>query len=293
MTVVLALLLATAAVPIGATAAGSSSTSTTAACETNASHGAFRTAAAIEAVNESGQAVSTVDNTRVTVEDVPGFVRLQADNPNGYCVSYTVELADDIVSAADLGSIESNDGATEASWRAAQNLSSGIVYTRVTFTLEPGENATFAPSSVRVKSLSWTGTAKRDGLAIVSSVKSLFGSEKLEETEYTIEPTESSSRVTVPLSSEDGRTVEEWHATYELDGETYPVGQDAAAPVYYTEDGSGSSVTFAFNDKSASVEFVADPSWTDSAAYSARSYWSGFVEGKSWLSFGSSTAVVA
>lgn len=270
-----------------ASSTASAATSTSSSCEQSVTHDKFRTTAAIDAVNTTGEATSSLSNTEVRVKDATGFVRLHADNPNGYCVSYTVEISPEIVSPADLGQIKSNDEGTEASWRAAQNLTSGEVYTRVKFTLEAGENATFAPSSVRVQSLSWTGTAKQESQGVLSSVRSLFGSDKLEQRTYEIQPTKNSSRITVPLESGDGEEIEDWHATYTIGEKTRPVEQDARDPVYYTE--SGSSVTFHFSERAdqdgATVTFTAEPTFVERTRFSADAYLSGLSEGESWLPF--------
>lgn len=273
--IVAALTITALAIPAGARAQSSTS------CSTEVVHDVFRTSAAVEAINESGQAVSRSMNTRVTVKDVTAFIRLIAANPNGYCVRYTVEIGPEIVSPADLGVIESLEGNTSAEWRTVQNLSSGSVYTRVTFRVEPGSSVTFAPSEIRVKSLSWTGEAKRRSTGVMSTIDSLLGRDKLEQRTYRIEPDES-SRVTVDLEH-DGRRVDEWQAKYTLDDRTAPVTQDADAPVYYTA--SDSSVTFHFNDKAAEVTFTADPTAIDKLAYSAESYWSGILGGRDLLPF--------
>lgn len=280
--VLVASAIATPMVATSRAAAASSSSS----CDQQAIHDVFRTSEAAETFNESGETSSRAKNTQVTVKDVTGFVRINADNPNGYCVSYTVEISPDIVSPADLGKIEAVDSDREANWRAAQNLSSGNVYTRITFTLPANESSTFAPSTVRVKSLSWTGTAKQESDGVLDSVRSLWGSDKLEQREYTIEPTDSSSRITVPLSN-NGEKIEEWQASYTINDKSRPVTQDAEEPVYYTE--GSDSVTFHFSDKAVSsgakVDFTADPTTTDKLGHSAESYWSGLSSGSSWLPF--------
>jgi len=251
--------------------ASSPATASTADCE-SAYHTSFRSGSAIAEMNESREATSTVSNTQVTVEDTSGFVRLHADNPNGYCVAFTVEISPEIVSAADLGEIDSNDDENTAEWRAATNLSSGDVYTQVTFTLSGNDSATFAPSKVRVQSLAWTGEARNASSGLFGNW-SLWGSDELKQREYTIEPTDS-SRITVPLQNESGGEIEEWQATYTADGKTRPVGQDANAPVYYTE--STSSVTFHFNDPSAKVTFTAEPTAVEKVSHGATSYWDGW-----------------
>jgi len=274
------LLVATA---LGAPIATSTAdAATSSSCGQSVRHDAFLSETAIEAVNETGEATSSVSNTEVRVEDATGFIRIRADNPNGYCVSYSVEISSEIVAPADLGTIESNNGSTPAKWRAVQNLSSGGVYTRVTFVLDPGENATWAPSSARVESLAWTGQARETGGDVLGKVKSWLGGGELEKNNYEIRANES-SRVTVPLSS-DNKTIEDWQATYSYKGETRPVTQDASAPVYYSE--SGNSVTFHFSERareSAVVHFTANPSPIDSAQHSWRSYWSGADQLSDWL----------
>lgn len=286
--VIALLFVATAVIgPSVLASTASAAAGTSSSCNQSVTHDLFRTSTAIEQVNSTGETTSTVSNTKVRVEDVTGFIRLSAENPNGYCVSYAVEISPEIVAAADLGQIQSNDEETEASWRAAQNLSSGEVYTRVEFTLQAGANATFAPSSVRVQSLSWTGEAKAKSQGALGKIKSLFGgSDKLEERTYEIQPTTDSSRITVPLEK-NGQEIEDWRAAYTVNGKKRPVEQDAAAPVYYTE--SSSSLTFHFSEGAvqdgAVVTFTAEPTLVEKATFSAESYWSGIQEGESWLPF--------
>jgi hypothetical protein len=253
-------------------------------CNQTVTHDAYRTSEAVGTMNETGEVTSTVSNTETRLEDVTGFVRLHASNPNGYCVQYSVEISPEVVSAADLGEIEGEGGNATASWRSAQNLSSGSVYTEITFSLEAGESALFAPSQARVTSLAWTGDARRESQGLISSITSLLGGgSKLEQRQYEISPTNGSSRITVPLESKNGTRIESWLATYSVNGETNPVEQDADAPVYYTE--SGSSVTFHFSkgavEDNASVSFTAEPSWLESAQYSVDSYassWSSITD---------------
>jgi hypothetical protein len=262
----------------GAVASGGASASTSGTCSQEVRHDAFRTTEAVDAFNETGQATSRLKNTKVRVTDATGFVRLRASNPNGYCVTYEVLISPEIVSAADLGTIESNSEEYDADWRAAQNLSSGAVYTRVTFTLPAASNATWAPSSVRVKSLSWTGSAKREGSGVLSGLKGWWGSDKVDQRTYEIEPTRNSSRITVPLEK-DGEKIEDWNARYTLDGRTRTVTQDASKPVYYS--GGGDSVTFHFsqNATDATVTFVAEPTPVEKVGWSFDSWLSGIKFG--------------
>ena len=278
MVVSVLLVVASMGAPVGRAESTSS-----ASCSTSVRHDVFRTDAGISTVNETGSATSTVENTKVTVVDDSAFIRLKASNPNGYCVRYVVEISPEIVEPADLGSVESNNGSVEADWRAAQNLSSGTVYTRVIVTLPAGTSAEFAPSNLRVKSLAWTGEAQKATGGLFSGLGSLFGGEsKLEQRNYEIRAPNTSDATTVPLTNE-GNRIEEWQATFRLDGKTRPVSQDAAAPVYYSE-GNG-SVTFHFNNENAVVEFVAEPTFFDKAGHSWTSYWSSGSEVSEWLPF--------
>jgi len=267
-------LIASTAIPATITPA----TATAAECDQDARHD-LTTAPAIETYNETGNVSSTASNTDVSLEQTSGFVRLSASNANGYCVSYDVLISSEIVSPAQLGNVESNDDSTEASWTSEQNLSSGEVFTRVEFTIPAGGNATFAPSTVRVQTLSWTGEAAREGSGIVSELKSFFGNDKLEERKYEIAPTGNTSTVTVPLDNGD-KEISEWQATYSYDGRTQTVNQDASAPVFYEE--SSNSVTFHFSEAAAesgaTVDFTAEPNALEKVQHSAQGYWSGVQE---------------
>jgi hypothetical protein len=269
--IVLAVLVATPAAATGGQSPPTTLTSTSVACDQGVGHDAFRSSDAVQVVNETGEATSSADNTEVRVEDVTGFIRLHASNPNGYCVAFTVEISKEIVAPADLGAVDSLDENTSADWRAVQNLSSGALYTQVTFVLPPGGEATFAPSTVRVESLSWTGKARNASSGLWSS---LFGEDDLEERQYDITPENGEDAITIPLTSDDGRTVEDWQATYTVDGETRPITQDANAPVYYTETDEG--VTFHFNDPNATVHFTANPTWVERRGHDVDTYTSGW-----------------
>lgn len=288
--VLLAVLVASTSAPITATAPPLAASSTS--CGQSATHDAFRTDDAVRVVNQTGEATSTARNTEVRVEDVPGFIRLHASNPNGYCIALTVEISREIVAPADLGEVDSLDENTSASWKAVQNLSSGALYTQVTFVLPADSTATFAPSTVRVESLAWTGEVKNTSSGIIGSVTSLWrGDSDLEQRQYEITPENGEDAITVPLRSDDGRTIDDWQATYTADGRTRPVTQDANAPVYYTE--SRGSVTFHYNDPAAVVHFTANPTWVERRGHDVDSYASGWGEIGDWLPLATTPRVVA
>jgi len=252
-------------------------------CETTVTHDAFRTDNTTVTEATNGTASSTVDNTQVSVDTNVAFVHLSAQNPNGYCVEYTVEISPDVVDPADLGTIEANNGTETASWRAIHDFDADETYTEVTFTLQPGESATFAPSKVRVASLKWTGTAKDKAAGVLGGIDlgvgSIFGDGDLEQRKYTLTPeNESGDRVSVALSNSSlDKEVTEYQAVYRTsdDGVWIPVETDTSAPVYKAESADGDVVTFHFNDADGEVEFVANPSVVDKATHQYRAYMAG------------------
>lgn len=234
-------------------------------------HDAFMTETAVEEVNQTGTAASAISNTRAIVTDDTGFIRLHAENPNGYCVKYTVLIHREIVTPAELGEVDSVTGEdTTAQWTAVQNLSTGTLHTEVVFTVSAASNTTFAPNDVRVMSLAWSGKADSTADRVLGD---LFGDEKLEQKRYTIDAPNNSSMVTVDLAR-DGRSIDDWQATYSLNGASHPVSQDPDDAVYYTENGD--TVTFHFNDKRATVQFHADPGWFAKASHSWGSWTDGY-----------------
>lgn len=251
-------------------------------CGQTVVHDAFQSDKAVSQWNETGELRSSIKHTNTRLEENAGFVRLHAENPNGYCVTYEVLIREEVVSPAELGQIKSNDENVTAGWHAVQNLSSGKMFTRVEFTLDPGTEATFAPSKGRVFALSWTGTAEEASGGFLSSLSSLGSSTPLEKRSYTIDPT-STSRVSVDLTK-NGSQVESWQATYEAGDGRFPVSKDSEDPVYYQQP-SSERVVFIFNDPDASVKFVADPSPADRIGYQTNAYSAGIRRWASWIPF--------
>lgn len=230
----------------------------------------------------NGSASSTVSNTKVSVEQDTGFIRVKAKNPNGYCNEVHVRLASEVVPVSELGSIDSIDGNHTTSWHAVRDFEREETYTEVTFTLGAGEQATFAPSDIRVRTLSWTGKAKS-----VSS--GLFGNlskynpladddEPLEQRTYTYSPeTNNSTRyITVALVNQsDDRRIEDWQAVYKQpDGEWRPVTEESDNAVFYRKM-DGENVQFIFNDRDATVRFTANPTRWEQAQHEWTIYRSG------------------
>ncbi|MFC4553546.1 MULTISPECIES: hypothetical protein [Halorussus] len=264
----------TAVVPATPARAGESESQ----CSNMVVHDAFRFDNSTVEKARNSSATSTVSNTEVTIEQATGFIRVSAENPNGYCNEFHVRLDKSIVSPAELGSVDSNDGNYSADWHATRDFSRNETYTEVVLTLPAGTKATFAPSELRVKSLSWTGKAESAGSELFGNISlpDFFGSDDLEQRTYDFSPegANNSTIITVALSNQsDGRSIDEWQASYRTspDGEWSPVSKESTAPVFYRKTDS-EHVQFIFNDANATVEFTANPTFTDKARHSWRSY---------------------
>jgi len=285
---VVVLLVATIAVPLGA-APASASTTAQQDCSNRVVYDAFRFDNATVDAAANGSATATAQNTKVRVEQATGFVRINASNPNGYCVEFQVNLAPKIVSPAELGDVDSNDGDRTAGWHAIRDFERDTTYTQVVFTLGAGETATFAPSKLRVKSLSWTGDVKDEGGSFWESVSNYsFGEEEeLKKRTYRFSAENTTETITVSLRNEStGKAVDEWQAMYRTSNETgwRPVSTDSQAPVFYRDVGDH-RVQFVFNDPDAEVKFTARPTRWDKATYEWESWAAGtdaiddFLEG--------------
>ncbi|ELZ05738.1 hypothetical protein [Natrialba aegyptia] len=278
---ILALCLLLVLTPIAAAtpATASAVTDEQPQCETTVTHDAFRTDNATVSDATNGTATSSVDNTEVSVDTNVAFVHLNAKNPNGYCVRYVVEIGPEVIDPADLGHIDANNGSEEATWRALHDFDVDETYTQVEFVLEGGEEATFAPSKLRVTSLKWTGTAKNatSGLLPDIGLGSIFGGGDLEQRTYTLTAENSSESVSVALSNESlDKEVGEYQAVYRTDDRGWtPVETDSDDAVFLREADGGDVVEFTFNDPDAEVEFTANPSALDKARHQYRSYLSG------------------
>jgi len=282
---VVVLLVATLAVPLGAAPA----TATQQDCPNRVVYDAFRFDNTTVDAAANGSATATAQNTEVRVEQATGFVRINASNPNGYCIEFQVNLAPKIVSPAELGDVDSNEGTRTAGWHAIRDFERDETYTQVVFTLGAGETATFAPSKLRVKSLAWTGDVKDEGGSFWESVSNYsFGEEKeLKKRTYRFSAENTTETITVSLRNEStGKAVDEWQAMYRTSNETgwRPVSTDSQAPVFYRQVGDH-RVQFVFNDPDAEVKFTARPTRWDKATYDIESWTAGvdvldnFLEG--------------
>ncbi len=276
---VVVLLVATLAVPIGPTAGATASTQTD--CSNRVVYDQFRFDNATVDAAANGSATASAQNTEVRVEQATGFLRVNATNPNGYCVEFHVRIDEAVVSPAELGAVESNDDSVEAEWHSVRDFDRDETYTEVVFVLPAASTATFAPSKVRVKSLSWTGTATDAGGSWWESISNVSigddEEEKLQQRTYRFSAANSTETITVSLRNESsGKSVEEWQAMYRTSNESAwkPVSTDSEAPVFYREV-SEHRVQFVFNDPDAEVRFTAEPTRLDKAKHEWESWQGG------------------
>lgn len=278
ITAAVVLLVVSTVVPASA-ATQETATPTSTSCATTVVHDAFRfDNATIQAAN-NGSASSTVKNTQAVLEENDVFVRLTAENPNGYCVEFDVQLGPEVVPSSELGSLQSIDGNVSAEWHAVRDFDRDETYTRVTFTLAPGESAVFAPNKARIMQLEWLADAKTESDGIIPTIGSYWPGEDddLNKRTYTFGPDQhGSSIITVPLRDQrTDRRIENWQAVYRVDGGRWqPIKTEAGAAVYYQE--TDDHVQFYFNDQDAEVEFTANPDSLEKAKQEYREYTAGW-----------------
>ncbi|MWG36235.1 hypothetical protein [Halomarina oriensis] len=273
------LLVATVAgvAPIGATPTASAETT----CETRVVHDAFRTDESTIRAAANVSAASVRDNTRVTVEQAPGFVRVKGENPNGYCVRFVIELSERVVAPSEVGEVGASNGNQTAMWRAMADFEGNETYTSVEFTLGAHESVTFAPSSARIETLSWAAKAKETGSGLFDGAQQFWNDlfhDDLEQRSYEFSPeSESTKTITVSLTNDtDGRTVEEWLGYYRVGEDDWrPISKDVDDPAFYREPGD-ETVQFTFTQSNVSVKFVANPDHGDKFDHQLAGYRAGF-----------------
>ena len=241
------------------------------ACTTTVMHDKFRTDAdAMTAIANASGATSTVDNTRVHIEESSAFYRIEAENPNGYCVAFTVEIGADAIPPAELpGTITSTSGNHTATWDAVHDFNASETYTRIEFVLPAGTTTTFAPNEYRVVSLAWASNGLQKGQTAWENISRKWGidlswgdeKQTVEKHEYELTVEHDGDSRVVPLKHPQTKEpLKEWYATYSVDGNNWrEVGTNTEDPVY--QHVNNESVRFTFNDADAQVKFVANPTW--------------------------------
>jgi hypothetical protein len=264
---------------VGTMGAGSAAaTGTTATnCSTEVLHDTFRDNATIAEFNDSGVASSTKANTRVRIEETDAFYRVNAQNPNGYCVRFVIRVSQDIMLATERGQVDSSDGNVTAEWHDVTNFDQQTTYTEISFTAPPGSEVTFAPSKPAIVAPAWRDKQKREAEGVLDRVRNFspFEDDTLEQREYEFSaPETNGSYVTFPLENEStNQSIEEWNAVYRLseDDPWRPINKEADDPVFVREIDGGSKLQFVFNDRSAEVKLTANPDTSDKIRYDMRS----------------------
>jgi len=245
----------------------------------------FRTDAdTVATANETGEAAVEKQNTRATIEEGEAFHRVALENPNSYCVEFEVQISDEVLTPSTLGTVAGLElegtedyPDPEAYWESTHDFDDDETYTRVTVTLPADSEAMFAPSKARVEGLSWLGEGAETAEGWQDSLTDALGfGNDLEEREHTLSGNDSET-VTIDLvNPETGEPLEDWHATYSVDGShDIPLGSDSSSDVYYQEltddDGEVTAIEVTFNE-AADLEFVADPRVRDSLRYDLASF---------------------
>jgi hypothetical protein len=250
----------------------------TSGCQTQVTHDAYLTSnATINEFNATGNASTIRENTKVTVEKTDAFYRVRGENPNGYCVKITVKIDERVMPPAELGNISAVSGDSTAYWHEVTNFETQSAHTEVTFTLKPNSTAVFAPSRPKVVLPAWRDEHKRRVNEIISRFTGYtpFEDKDLEQRTYQFSADGNSSYVTVPLTNPDtNQSITEWKAVYRVDEDEpwRPVDTDSEDPVFYRDLENQDKLQFVFNDKSATVEFVANPTTVDTIHWDVRSF---------------------
>lgn len=253
----------------------------------------------IDEFNQSSEIQLTDRNVRTTIEETDVFVRLKAENPNSYPVDLTVKIHPDIIAPAEVGEISDTEGDVEATWRNLHDFESGQSYTEIRFRLEADSEVTFAPNRVRVLGVAWKDRAT-DTSRFTDRLPSL-SDDNVDEHTYTMNSS-SGSIVTVPLSNDDGQSIDDWHAVYRVgpDDHWKPITTDSTDPAFYRTIDNGNSVQFHFDrdnyeDGEIELEFTANPRFRDTVSYDIRSFRAGLADitGFNFLSASPGAAGVA
>lgn len=233
----------------------------------------------INETTSTGNGTSSTDNTQVRIEDDDAFVRVQVENPNAYCVTVEVRISEEIVSPAELGQVESNDGNYSAGWHEYANFDRDTVFTKVEVTLPAQSSATFAPSKPTIVTAAYRDEKARGIEQFIGNI-SLFGDDDpdLKQRTHVISANESSSGyVAVELSNESAdASVDEWQAVYRLseDAPWRPIDEDSGDPVFYRKSDDG-EIQLVFNERAieqnATVRLTMEPTITEVIMFDVRS----------------------
>ncbi|WP_227134588.1 hypothetical protein [Halorubellus salinus] len=283
------------AMPAGATP-GSQSSSTTAACSEEVVHDWPLTNATAETFNNSSSVSQVKANTKIRIEHTDSFYRVRAQNPNSYCVHFTVRIHADIIPPTELGSLKSVNGTTTGEWHDITEFDSQRTYTEIEFTLSGGESAMFAPSEPAVLIPAWRDQQKREAEGLLARVTSTLDfespfdddTEDLKAKTYRFSKPNGSDYLTVRLDNRTtNQSIDEWYALSRPAGSEAPwdpITQESDAGVFYRTVDGGSKLQFVFNNPNATVKFVANPEAGDKLDYDVESLQRSLYELKESLS---------
>jgi hypothetical protein len=241
----------------------------------------------VQEFNDSNSAAVIRSNTRATVEESDAFARVKLENPNSYCVEFEVQMSEDVVKPATLGKVSAVEKDLRADWEATHDFQRDETYTRVSVIVPAETTVQFAPSQLRIESLSWTGRAEEHAGSITDQVSERLGlNDDLEKRHYELSGNQS-EMITIDLTHpETGEPIKDWHATYKIAGQKKkPLDEGTGEPVFYreltNEDGQVTAIQVTFN-KAGTVNFVAEPTTGDKVSYDVTSYLSSLRETTNW-----------
>jgi hypothetical protein len=259
-------------------------------CSTTVEHDWPLRNATAEEYNNSSKVSDVVQNTKVTIEHTDGFYRVDAENPNGYCVNFIVRIHRDIIPPTELGTVSSVNDTTTAEWHDITDFESQDAYTEIEFSLGGGEQAMFAPSAPAVVVPAWRDERKREAKGVLAEIASLIDiespfdddTENLKTKEYTFSKPNDTDYVTVRLENEStGQSIDDWYAVEREEDSSEPwnpVTQDSSSAVFYRIVDDGTKLQFTFNDPNTTVRFTANPEATDTFSYELESLQRSFYE---------------
>lgn len=232
--------------------------------------------------DDTSSVESTDRNVKTQIEQTEAFVRLKAENPNAYPVDMTIQVHPDIVPPAEVGEVSDTDGDVISTWRNTHDFDRDQRYTEITFTMEANSEVTFAPSRIRVLSISWKDSATTtDGL--LDRIPNPFEDKTLDERTYELNSSDG-SMVTVPLERGD-KSIDEWQAAYRTgpDDNWKPISTNSDDPAFYRTVDGGQSVQFHFDTDNydaggVEIEFTANPNYRDKAKHDFRSFSAGWSD---------------
>jgi hypothetical protein len=280
-TAVLTLVVATAATATFATAPAAAQSTDDDQCATTVEHDALRTDDGLIDRVSAGEAVTTRrDLTRVTYTPTDAFYRLEAENPNGYCVHVVVEIGERALPPADLPTdVTSNDGSTTATWQSKHDFDAGQTYTHIAFDVAANSTVEFAPSRVQVVSVAWAGEKQQKAEGVVERLRREVDEPTLRQRKYQFQVRSTPAARTVPLTTpNESKRIDDYQAQWTTDGSTWhPVTTRTDDPVYKSEPESGDQVTFHWTEP-ARVRFTANPTPLDEVRYQVSSYRAGVAD---------------